>query len=870
MKNISCALALVCLTWGGLFAQPINRPTAAKMAKAAEEAATSNNPYAALEYYQKVFDETKEQQAAIKIAEMNYILRDYANAEKQFGRFVNRASKTLTPAEVNDLRYYYAMCLKLNGKYADAVSAFRTYLDEAGKDLPPAKMAMIKNEIAGCEMAPKLKPTPNLNVANGGKKLNAPQTESSPSFSNGKLYFTSIRKKTVVTLDGKEGDWYSKVYTAEKAGAEFGEPKALGTEINRESWHQGNVSITPDGKTMYFTRVETENNGMKSSKIFFSPLNSDGWGAANEVTGVNGDYVAKHPCEGELFGEKVLFFVANIPGGQGGDDIYYAPKRGEGQFGAPINLGAVVNTVGNEVTPFYRDGKLFYSSNGRPSIGGLDVFESQWNGTTWSEPRNLGPNVNSSVDDLHYVQNTDGLSGFFVSNRPGINNLKSKTCCDDIYAWEIERVKVNLLARTFRLKKGNEKENPGLTGCSVQIYDLGDRSKDLKKVGDATNASANDFAFDLLPDRTYMLIANRDEYTSDTLRFNTVGIKKSTTVEKKITLRMKRKTPTPPPVDSIVVRTNEPIRLNSIYYDFNDDKILPAAEKDLQFLLDLMNKYTDMKIELSSHTDARGDDKYNEGLSQRRAQNAKNWLTQRGIVTDRITPAGYGERQLLNSCGNGVKCTEEEHQLNRRTEFKILSGPTSITIEKKEKRPATIQGTKPPANGTKPQNPGGNQSKPLFFYLLSNNNEEKSGLLSLRGLVNLNPDTTKPVKPAPKPVKTWANPADREIKFEQESFHFDTVQALTIVSRRYTFKNTGTRNLEIEVVSACDCMAIDWTRGRIRPGKQAVIDVSFNSKGWKNNINKDIDVIFKNNDAKGYPLIKQLKLTGFVVPEKKS
>ena len=205
---------------------------------------------------------------------------------------------------------------------------------------------------------------------------------------------------------------------------------------------------------------------------------------------------------------------------------------------------------------------------------------------------------------------------------------------------------------------------------------------DPAKVDARTNSAGNDFPFALQPEKSYMAIATREGYQSDTLTFNTVGVRRSVKVDKKFTLRMDRKEP-----DSIVVTINEPIRLNSIYYDFNDDKILPDAEPDLQYLTDIMKQYPDIKIELSSHTDARGNDDYNQKLSQRRAESARRWLVERGgINADRIAPVGYGEKQLLNQCQNGVECTEDEHRFNRRTEFKIISGPTTITIERKEKK----------------------------------------------------------------------------------------------------------------------------------------------------------------------------------------
>ncbi|MBL7803735.1 MAG: OmpA family protein [Saprospiraceae bacterium] len=655
-------------------AQPLNRSTPEKLLKSAREAESTGNPYEALELYQKVYEETKDKGVAVKIALLNYELRDYEQAERRLERIVTRDRKK----EYTDLKYYLGMSLKHNGKYQESIDMFNQYLTD-GRD--SALLANTKREIAGAELARKAKQPENLLVNNAGKKVNTPQTEASPVYSGGELYYTSLNAKEVITLDGKEGDWYAKVYTSSKSGpAEFGDPTPLGTQINREGWHQGNVSISPDGRTMYFTRIELENNVMKTSQIYYASKGADGWGAAKEVAGISNEYVAKHPCEGELYGEKVLFFAAQMPGGKGGYDLYYATKKGDGVFDLPINLGDVINTPGDEVSPFYRDGKLFFSTNGRETFGGLDVFESQWNGSVWSAPKGLPMGINSSLDDQYYTQSPDGMSGFLVSNRPGPNNLKSKTCCDDIYAWELERVKVNLAAKTYTFKRKNEKENPALTGCNVQVIDVTD--KNPANVDNRTNPSGNDFSFVLQPEKSYIAIATRDGYYPDTVKVNTVGVKKSQNVERKFTLRAIKKEP-----DSIIVKINEPIVLNSIYYDFNDDKILPDAEKDLQFLVDLMNRYPEMKIELSSHTDSRGKDEYNEALSQRRAESAKRWIVAKGIKDERIVAKGYGEKQLRNACANGVECDEEQHRLNRRTEFKIIAGPTSITIERKERRP---------------------------------------------------------------------------------------------------------------------------------------------------------------------------------------
>lgn len=691
MKKILFFLTLATFSAIGAKAQPINRATPEANLKSAQEAEADGNPYAALDLYEKYLSENKtDKQITAKVAKLNFELRDYEKAEKAFARLVTRDRKL----EFTELKYWLALSMKYNGKYAEAVDMFNQYIaDGADEALKTAS----KREIAGCEIAKKLKQPDNLIVGNLGKTANNPQTDGSPSYSAGELYFTSIRSKEVVVLNGKEGDWHSKVYTTTRSGAEYGEPEPLGTQINREGWHQGNVSIAADGKTMYFTRVELTEKGQDigTSKIFVSQKGSDGWGGANEATGVNGDFIAKHPCEGELFGEKVLFFVANMPGGKGGFDLYYATKKSENTFGLPVNLGDVVNTPGDEASPFYQDGKLWFSSNGRPTIGGYDVFESQWNGAVWSDPKMLPLGINTSLDDLHYSRSSDGFTGFLQSNRPGPNNLKSKTCCDDIYAWEIERIKVELLAKTFRIKWKGEKENPALKGAIVTMLDV--TEKKATNVDEKTNLASNEFPFTLQPERSYMVIANAEGFKPDTASFNTLGVKKSTSIEKKLTLRLVKREP-----EFDTLRINEPIRLDNILYDYDKDNIRPDAEPDLQSVVDLMKKYPDMKIELSSHTDARGNDAYNEDLSQRRANSAVAWIVAKGIKSDRIVAKGYGEKQPQNKCTNGVECTEEEHQLNRRTEFKITAGPTSIVIErveKREKKPASSGGKQSLRNG---------------------------------------------------------------------------------------------------------------------------------------------------------------------------
>jgi peptidoglycan-associated lipoprotein len=828
MKPFFALIAVSTLFVSLATAQPVNTSSPKAMLKAAQEAEEQGNLYTALEYYDKVYDADREKSIYVKVAELNFQLRDYERAEKALNRIVLRDRKK----EYGEYRFLYAQSLKMNGKYDEAIQQFEQYQLE-GKD--ESKVKDCKFEIEGCKLAAKMKQADNLLVNNLGKSVNSPQTEASPTFDEGNLYYTSLNSKEVITLDGKEGDYYSKIFVSSKEGEAFGKGKALDETINREGYHQGNVSISADGKVMYFTRVQLENSQVSESKIYFSRRNGQDWGAAQEVAGINGEWVAKHPTLGELFGEKVMFFTSNMPGGKGGDDIYYATRREDGIFSTPVNLGEAINTPGTEATPFYRDGKLYFSSNGHANIGGLDVFESNWNGSVWSKPNNMGKGINSSVDDFHFSLNGDGKQGYLVSNRPGVNNLKSKTCCDDMYAWEYEKIKVNLTVTTFARKKKNEKENPALNGCTVTIFDV--TNKNPSKVETRTNADANNFSFTLAPEKEYLIVGTRDGYDGDSTVVNTVGLTKSREMSKTLVLRTEKKAPPPPDEpEEVTYTTNEPIRLNNIYYDFDDDKILTDAEQDLNLLFGLMNQYKDMVIELSSHTDARGNDKYNAELSQRRAESAKRYLVGKGIAQERIVAKGYGEAAILNGCTNGVKCEDDQHRFNRRTEFKILSGPTTITIKKTELK-------------SKQKSGGKQQYSEVIEQLLHIYDASKT-------------DTVSPPKASQS--SNYDNPADAIIRFDEYDFRVQNAYEGDIIRHTFTFKNISETPFKIDLVSACSCIETTYSEGEIAPGAEGKLDILFRSAGQGGKVRKDIDVLLSTTDADGYPMVARVQLLGHV------
>jgi peptidoglycan-associated lipoprotein len=256
-----------------------------------------------------------------------------------------------------------------------------------------------------------------------------------------------------------------------------------------------------------------------------------------------------------------------------------------------------------------------------------------------------------------------------VSNRPYKDKIKMKgndACCDDIYSVYIRELVIDLLVTVM------DDKGP-LNGAVVELADLTLGSYPESK----SNLNTNIFNFPLIGDRTYKGIVKKEGYFPDTISFNTNGIIDDYTVKKTVKLKVDPNYKKEPETE--IISINQPIRLNNILYGYDKWDITTAAEKDLSYLLELMEDYPDMEIELSSHTDFRGDDKYNQTLSQKRAQSATNWLIERGIDKKRIKSVGYGEKRPLINC---KKCTEDEHQLNRRTEFRIIKGPDTIEIKK--------------------------------------------------------------------------------------------------------------------------------------------------------------------------------------------
>lgn len=797
-------------------AQPLNRSTARTNLSIAESRYDSMDYYNSLEYYTKYLDDNKKDlPTQAKIADLNFILRDYNKAANFYSKVLNKDKK----GEYSQLRFNYAKALKMNENYEDAILQFSEF---ANSTTDPVLKKMAEIEIKGCQMAPKMEQNSRLTVTNLGKAINKATTEASPYITpdGTQLFYASFNSDSAVALDGKNTDYFLKIYSSKKDGDKWAPGELMNDQINREGYSTGNATFSRDGKRMYFNRAVLKGNVLSESKIYVATLGPDGWGAPKEVAGVNGDFQARHPMTGELFGKEVLFFSSNMAGGHGGYDIYYATYKADDVYTDPVNLGTAINSIGDEYTPFYKDGKLYFSSDSYPGLGGLDIFYSTWTGTGWTAPVNMGKGYNTSVDDWYFTIDDAGYNGFLVSNRPGGRSLKSKTCCDDIYSFNIEKFKATVNTLVFDASSGKVVQQ-----YNAQLIEM---TGDKMGVTESKNSGkTNTVDFPLVLEKSYAMIINKDGYYPDTIKgINTVALAKDEAFKYKINLKPKEP-------EYEIYSTEEAIRLNNIYYDYNDDKILPSAEGDLTLIYDLMKQYPDMVIELSSHTDARGDDDYNMKLSQRRANSAKNWLVKKGIAGDKIQAVGYGETKILNKCVNDIECTDDEHRFNRRTEFKIVSGPTSIKIEKKRLKGSKEEGVIINKTGDMPK--------------VTPKEEPKS---DSKGTT-----AASEKEPKLKPTKSYSGPS--LLRFDPTAHNYGVIPYKDKRSFTYQFTNVSDQDVEIDLCSACECMTLDWTKGVIKPGGKgtikAVLDTTPKSKG--EDVDDSINVMLNTVGDKSVPFI---------------
>ena len=666
VRIILICLGILCISSMQLFAADNGTPKAKKFKKkkyikAANKAYKEGNIYAATDLYEKILTNVPGTTSILMNLANSYMqARDYENAEKYFDQaLIADSSKNAVAL------YYKALMIKMQGRYAEAKPMFlqfvKTYKTEENAGVM-RKWAKI--EANGCKFAlQEMKPNPNIVVTHLGPEVNSNYAEASPARSGDKLYFSSIKSDTVITLtDHTDAEMaHMKIFSSHTSDDETFTPNKIEEELRDATKNITNPSFSYDGKKFFYTICDGEFVGF-ICQIYMANF-VDGKIDSPHVLGplINmpkttntQPYFTRTPA-----GIEVLYFVSNRPGGRGGMDLWYATLNKKGEFTAPRNLGSKINTDRDEVSPFYdpATNMLYFSSNGWISMGGLDIYKSPGEAGRNQIVENLGAPFNSAADDIYYKHIGDAKKGYLVSNRPGIMTVRGKTCCDDIFSFHYKKL-LHLAVVGRVVDAATDKVIPGAT---VKLSLKGDSlsGTDLVIASDSTS----NYFFNLKEERNYKLTVDIDGYLSPSTEFNTIAAKNSDTIT--VNMYMKK------------FQRDSDYRLNNIYYDYNKADLREESKRTLDTLYTILMENPTIIIELGSHTDSRGPDYYNKELSQRRADSCMVYLLGKGIPKNRVTAKGYGKTKMLKDCtkvpgcpiGNTGDC--ECHQLNRRTVFKI-------------------------------------------------------------------------------------------------------------------------------------------------------------------------------------------------------
>ena len=601
--------------------------------------------YSAATKFQKVIKEGDSKNSFL-LAEALRKSNRLWQAQKYYTDAINNGYK-------EEIAYYYlALSLKSNNAYDQADSLISNYLLK-GKD--ESVLILMKNELQNINNLRNYPDTSYYRVKNL-EAINTEFAEYSPSFSNDKLFFVSNRISEKIYSG--TGTPFTDLFEVKTRGAnvELSSLKKLGENINNEKVNAGSITFSEDGMYMIFAKGnDGKSSGRNNVDLYWSRFRRGGWTnprLLNVNTSRSWDSTPYLSKDG-----KTLYFASNRSKGFGGTDIYKANVNRRGRWINIQNLGPEINTPGNELFPSVtEDGRLYFSSDNHEGFGGLDIFVASRKGgeITITNP---GKPLNSRGDDFG-VNPYNPTRGFFTSNRDGGKGD------DDIYTFVNNDPNLKIvnyvLKGTTLTQNNNDKDLVILGNSSVKLLD-----NEGTVIEETFTDDNGQFEFKVFTDEDYILIGEKENYFSTRGDFSTIGkeLDKSKLVEFITNVEFEKNLI----LDRIVV--NKSIVLDNIYYDLDKADIREDAALELDKLVIILKDNPNISIELSSHTDDRSSVEYNQDLSQRRAESAVSYILSKGIDQNRISAKGYGESQLIIQNAQ----TEEEHQINRRTEFKVTS-----------------------------------------------------------------------------------------------------------------------------------------------------------------------------------------------------
>lgn len=666
--------------------------------------------------YEKLAEEKPSQEVIKNLADSYYFTNNLVKAQRYYRLLFQNYNKDL------DREYYfrYAQTLKATNSYADANVALKKYYASSTTSRDSVYFQKELKELENVSAIGN-----RFEIKNLG--LNTPNSEFGAVQYKGNLVFAAVKLKP--GLFDKKFKWDNETYL-NLVSVPLSEVNAVEPNISyfaqelKTGMHESNAVFTKDGKTVYFTRNNSKNKTRKTDdkrvsnlQIFKAELVEGKWTNIVALPFNSPNYSVEHPALS--VDEKILYFASDMPGTFGSFDIY-SVNINKGAFDTPKNLGPIINTDKREQFPFVAsDNKLYFSSDGHLGYGSLDVFVSEINGNEYAEPVNIGLPLNSNLDDFSFVIDANTKEGFFASNRDGGKGS------DDIYQFKETKELIVEDCKQFIAGTITDIDtNLALENATVMLQDA-----DKKTLNTITTSADGKFSFTVACESSYTVVAFKEKYTNESKTL-TIGKTRNVTndgslalksleaikLEEKQLAENKRKqeiileeekkkkealaiialneaakkakadeikaeeAKKKEKVDAIlkqekdVVKDDKDrliIKTDPIYFDYNMWYIRKESKVVLGRVVALMNKYPGMVIEIGSHTDSRGNAKFNEELSQKRANSTREFIIQSGINANRVSAKGYGESVPIIKCKTDDACSEEDHELNRRSEFVI-------------------------------------------------------------------------------------------------------------------------------------------------------------------------------------------------------
>lgn len=598
-------------------------------------------------YLKVVADGYRSAEILKKLGNTYYFNADYSKAAKWYTELINDFPDETEP------EYYFraAQSLKSQGDYKTADEYMDKFTEVGGLTQVIQNYQDNKDYLSDIQSK-----TDKYNVES--VQINTANSDFGPSFyMTDKIVFASAMD-TVVDGKLRLHEWnnqpFLNLYIADKnEDGKLSNMVKLSGDISSK-FHESSPSFSSDGTTVYFTRnnfIDGKKGKDKDKNIRLkvykaTKVSENTWVNIEELPFNSDSYSVAHPALSP--DGKKLYFSSDMPGTRGQSDLWYVDILDDTNYGDPVNLGIHINTEARENFPYISSNNvLYFATDGRAGLGGLDIFYTQLDDMGMpTQISTLGSPINSSKDDFGFIIDEESNIGFLSSNRDG----SAGSVGDDIYRL-IRICEITVTGLVTDIDTGEL-----LPGALVTVLD-----EDNNEITNMTVGSTAKYSFNLECDKQYTIIGTKEAYEPAEKIINTP--KESSVID--LPLELKSSDECPP--EDLGCR----LSLQPIYFDFDRYNIRPDAAIELAKILAAMREYPQLIIHIESHTDSRGSHAYNELLSERRAQSTMEWLVEKGVSRERLSARGYGESRLINECSDGVECTDEQHQLNRRSMFII-------------------------------------------------------------------------------------------------------------------------------------------------------------------------------------------------------